>query len=156
MSKKRFKKDNFNITQYIRVSDKNTGAFIECIPSKKFEINATIYYESSVIGKQKGELTDRTKFESEISNAKTFFLIKTIKDLKEIKNIKGGSLKNAIVFIEKSISIKELKKLKINRKELQKGILNPEIMTFSDEAVRHKILDIIGDLSLLRKNINNV
>ena len=143
------------IKNYIKVSDPKTGAFIECFPSNNFEINATIDYQSTIIKKQTINFSDSETFEKEIGTAKTFFIIRNSRDLKEIKNIKGGNLKNAIVVLEKDITEKEIGNLKINinQKTLKKGILNPEIMSFEDESVRHKILDIIGDTYLLQKKI---
>ncbi len=148
-------KKTFKIKNYIKVIDKKTGAYIECIPSNKFEIHTTIDYDSSVIKKQKIVFNEPEKFEKEIAKAKTFFIVRNSKNLKEIKKIKGGNLKNAIVFIENSISKKELADVKINtnKNQLEKGIINPEIISFEDECVRHKTLDIIGDIYLLQQRI---
>jgi len=149
------KKNIFKIKNYIKVSDPKTGAFIECMPANEFEINATVDYDSNTIKKQVINFNESEEFDKEIGPSKTFFLIKNSSNLKEINKIKGGNLENAIIFLEEDISKKEIDILKINtnKKTFKKGILNPEIMSFKDECVRHKILDIIGDLYLLQQKI---
>ncbi len=145
----------FRIKNYIKVSDPKSGAFIECMPSNNFEISATIDYESNIIKKQTINFNESENFDEKIGSAKTFFLIKNPSNLKEIKKIKGGSLKNSLVFLEQNIHQKETDNLNIdtNQKIFKKGIINPEIMSFEDECVRHKILDVIGDIYLLQKKI---
>tara|TARA_S200000501_G_scaffold376843_1_gene433078 strand:+ start:830 stop:2206 length:1377 start_codon:yes stop_codon:yes gene_type:complete len=149
-------KEIFKIKNYIKVHDEKSGAYIECVPANNFEINATIDYESNIIEKQTINFNDTEDFDKKIGSAKTFFLIKNSSNLKEIKKIKGGNLKNSLVFLEQDIDEKEIETLNIdtNEKKIQKGILNREIMTFKDECVRHKVLDIIGDIYLLQKKIN--
>ena len=149
------KKEFFKIKNYIKVTDSKSGSFIECIPNNNLEISATIDYESKMIKKQTFNFNESENFDEKIGSAKTFFLIKNSSNLKEIKKIKGGSLENSLVFLEQNIYEKEINNLKINinRKIFKKGLLNPEIISFENECVRHKILDIIGDIYLLQKNI---
>ena len=73
-------------------------------------------------------------FEQEISPARTFVLGRDIDELREAGLIKGGSLENAIVFNDE-------------------GMMNEQPLRFPDECVRHKVLDLIGDLSLLGRPI---
>jgi UDP-3-O-[3-hydroxymyristoyl] N-acetylglucosamine deacetylase/3-hydroxyacyl-[acyl-carrier-protein] dehydratase len=104
---------------------------IYATPSDTFRISFTIQYPNEHIGTQFAsfEITPET-FEKEISPARTFVLSKDIDNLRELGLIRGGSLENAIVFNDK-------------------GLVNEEPLRFPDECVRHKILDLIGDLSLL-------
>jgi UDP-3-O-[3-hydroxymyristoyl] N-acetylglucosamine deacetylase/3-hydroxyacyl-[acyl-carrier-protein] dehydratase len=105
------------------------------LPSDKFRISFTIQYPNRHIGTQHAtfEITPDV-FEKEISPARTFVLSEDVEKLREIGLIKGGSLENAIVFNED-------------------GIVNDEPLRFPDECVRHKVLDLIGDLSLLGQPI---
>ncbi|WP_022667295.1 UDP-3-O-acyl-N-acetylglucosamine deacetylase [Desulfospira joergensenii] len=105
--------------------------FVEVIPEPCFKITCSIDFDHPLIGKQ--ELTyDRAKnnFEKEISHARTFGFIQDIELLKKFSLGKGGSLDNAIV-IDKD------------------KILNPDGLRYPDEFVRHKLLDSLGDFSLL-------
>ncbi len=100
-------------------------------PDKSFKISFAIDYNDKVIGRQfrSYEITPEI-FLKEIAPAKTYVYEKDVKKLLESGYSKGGSLENAIVITDE-------------------GIKNPEIMTFEDEPVRHKILDLMGDLALL-------
>jgi UDP-3-O-[3-hydroxymyristoyl] N-acetylglucosamine deacetylase/3-hydroxyacyl-[acyl-carrier-protein] dehydratase len=101
------------------------------LPHDGFRITSHIKYDHSMIGNQQItlDITPET-FEEELAPARTFCFQEEIESLRESGLIKGGSLENAIVISEE-------------------GILNDELLRFEDEFVRHKVLDLIGDLSLL-------
>ncbi len=107
------------------------GASLTVVPYDGLKISFTINYDNPVLGTQylSLELTPEL-FKNEIAPARTFCLYKDVKHLQEKNLIKGGTLKNAVVVGDD-------------------GILNDEPLRFPDEFVRHKILDLIGDLSLL-------
>jgi len=113
----------------IKVGDKNKS--IIAYPEPSFKITCHIDFKHPLIGKQ--EITfDRAKnnFKKEISRARTFGFIKDIELLKKFSLGKGGSLDNAII-IDKD------------------RILNEDGLRYPDEFVRHKLLDSLGDFSLL-------
>ena len=105
------------------------------VPSDTFRISFTIQYPNRHIGTQYAsfEITPEV-FEREISPARTFVLSEDVDKLRDMGLIKGGSLENAIVFTDE-------------------GMVNDEPLRFPDECVRHKVLDLIGDLSLLGQPI---
>jgi UDP-3-O-[3-hydroxymyristoyl] N-acetylglucosamine deacetylase/3-hydroxyacyl-[acyl-carrier-protein] dehydratase len=111
------------------------GVEIYATPADTFRISFTIQYPNEHIGTQYAsfEITPDV-FEKQISPARTFVLAKDIERLRGMGLIKGGSLENAIVFNDE-------------------GMVNKEPLRFPDECVRHKILDLIGDLSLLGRPI---
>ncbi|MCF8112843.1 MAG: UDP-3-O-acyl-N-acetylglucosamine deacetylase [Desulfotignum sp.] len=113
----------------VRVQDQDK--FVEVLPAPCFKITCSIDFDHCLIGKQ--TLTfDRAKnnFEKEISHARTFGFIQDLEILKKFSLGRGGSLDNAIV-IDKD------------------RILNSEGLRYPDEFVRHKLLDSLGDFSLL-------
>ena len=107
------------------------SARIVALPYDGFRISFTIVYDNALVGTQHIELdlTPET-FAREIAPARTFALYEDIEALRKAGMIKGGTLNNAVVV---------------------KGgeILNEEGLRFPDEFVRHKVLDLIGDLTLL-------
>ncbi len=105
------------------------------VPSDVFRISFTIQYANRHIGTQYAtfDITPEV-FEKEISPARTFVLADDVEKLRTMGLIKGGSLENAIVFNDK-------------------GMMNDEPLRFPDECVRHKVLDLIGDLSLVGQPI---
>lgn len=107
------------------------GKFVGVYPASEFKITCTIYYDHPLIREQSYsiDVSDQV-FEKEICRARTFGFIKEIEYLKKYGFARGGSLDNVIVIDEKDV-------------------LNKEGLRFPDEFVRHKILDCIGDFSLL-------
>jgi len=107
------------------------GKFVGVYPASKFRITCTIYYDHPLIREQSYsiDMSDQV-FEKEICRARTFGFLQEIEYLKKYGFARGGSLDNVIVLDEK-------------------GILNKDGLRFPDEFVRHKILDSIGDFSLL-------
>ncbi len=114
-----------------RIGDK--FAIIE--PSNKLIVDSTIAFTHSIIKKQRKIFTFSCEnFIQELGRARTFGLLKEVDKLKKRGLIKGASLDNAIL-------IDDFK------------VVNREGFRFNDECVRHKILDILGDLSLLGHEI---
>jgi len=113
------------------VSWSANGAELSAVPYDGFRITFTIRYDHSKIGEQVLSLDiDQETFLREIAPARTFVLERDVEALRKAGWIKGGRLESAIVVGED-------------------GIRNPEPLRFPDEFVRHKILDLLGDLSLL-------
>ena len=132
------KNEKIQINRYLKISNEDDSS-IEYFPSNNFEITVNIDYNSKVLIAQSATLKKIEDFEEEIAPAKTFCFFKEIDNLKNKGLIQGGNLKNTIVFLEKNSKNNKFKK----------GILNKESLTFSNEPARHKILDLIGDLSLV-------
>ncbi len=117
------------ITSPVAFSEDNVE-FI-AIPHDGFKVSFTIEYANRHIGTQFASFElNPDVFAREIAPARTFALMSDVDMLRSEGLIKGGSLENAIVVDEN-------------------GIMNDEPLRFEDEFVRHKILDIIGDLSLV-------
>ncbi len=131
---------------------------IRAIPDDHYNIDVTINYETKVLGEQKAKLNHISEFKDEISKCRTFVFLHELEFLLSNNLIKGGNLDNAIVFVNRLVSQEELDRLSelfqkpkvLVKKE---GILNNLELHFENEPARHKLLDIIGDLSLLGKPI---
>ena len=107
------------------------GRSLVLLPCEKFKITYTISFDHPMIGTKSTSFEmDEGRFIEEIAPARTFGFLDEIEDLRRRGFAKGGSLENAIV-IGKD------------------GIINKEALRFSDELARHKILDLLGDFSLL-------
>jgi len=119
------------ITKEVTVKEGEKFATLK--PSEKISFNFEINFEHPVIGNQKYEFNFSTKnYIEEIARARTFGFLKEVQYLRSIGLALGGSLENAIVLDDKKI-------------------LN-DSLRFEDEFVRHKILDAIGDMSLMGAN----
>lgn len=116
------------VLKRIEVNEKNRVMSIE--PAERFRISCEIDFPHPLIGHQSFEMElDRESYMREIAPARTFGFLHELEMLRQNGLARGGSLDNAIALTPD-------------------GILNPEPLRFPDEFVRHKILDIIGDLAL--------
>ena len=117
------------VREKITAASGNRSITIE--PADAYEIDCVIDFPHPLIGVQHRSLTlDNGSFARDIASARTFGFIEEVEALRRANLIRGGSLDNAIVLTKH-------------------GMLNETGLRFSDEFVRHKILDIIGDLALL-------
>jgi len=96
---------------------------------------------------------DESEFKTEIADARTFSFLHELETLLENGLIKGGDLNNAIVYVDKEISDATMKRLEkaFDKKKLSvkpNGILDNLTLHQPNEAARHKLLDVIGDLAL--------
>ncbi|MFQ6103790.1 MAG: bifunctional UDP-3-O-[3-hydroxymyristoyl] N-acetylglucosamine deacetylase/3-hydroxyacyl-ACP dehydratase [Candidatus Glassbacteria bacterium] len=105
------------------------------LPNDNFKVSFYIDYENPNVGSQFASVViNRSNFKNELAPARTFCFVEDIEALKTDGLIKGGTLENAVV---------------IGRE----GILNQDPLRFHNEFVRHKIVDLIGDLSLLGSDL---
>ena len=145
-----------HIDEAVGYTDAERGVDIHIMPSDQFRITFMIDYESQTLGTQFTTLDQlEKKFATEIAPARTFCFLSEVETLKEEGLIKGGNLDNAVVIVDKDIDQNEaatLKKLFGIKKEISlgaNGTLNGKALRFENEPVRHKALDLIGDLALL-------
>jgi UDP-3-O-[3-hydroxymyristoyl] N-acetylglucosamine deacetylase/3-hydroxyacyl-[acyl-carrier-protein] dehydratase len=124
------------------------------IPSKEFRVSVMIDYESKVLQSQNASLNHLSQFTDDFANCRTFVFLHELEYLVNNNLIKGGDLSNAIVFVDREMSRKELDHLahlfnKPKVSVLKEGILNNLELQYPNEPARHKLLDIIGDLALV-------
>jgi UDP-3-O-[3-hydroxymyristoyl] N-acetylglucosamine deacetylase len=108
------------------------GVHLVALPSDVYRVSYTLHYpHSSFIGSQYYSFViDPQTYKKEIASCRTFCLYEEILPFIESGRLKGGTLQTGVV-------------VKDNK------VLNPEGLRFADEMVRHKILDLIGDFSLI-------
>ena len=111
-----------------------------------------VSYPSHILKQQRAELRTLGDYPREIAAARTFCFVREIEPLLRMGLIKGGDLKNALVIYETPMSQEGLDYLtdKLGQPHLDAtklGYLSP--IHFHNEPARHKLLDIIGDLSLI-------
>jgi UDP-3-O-[3-hydroxymyristoyl] N-acetylglucosamine deacetylase/3-hydroxyacyl-[acyl-carrier-protein] dehydratase len=123
----------FDVREPMHVESK-TGALLILLPDEKFRISCTQAGPDNRFAQYLSMEVTPAVFEREIAPARTFVFYEDVEPLMEKNLIKGGSLENAIVV----------------RGE---AVLSKEPLRFADEFVRHKILDIIGDLALIGRRI---
>ena len=128
------------------------------MPYPRFKVTTMINFETRVLGAQYAIMEKIEDFRHEISKCRTFVFLHELEYLLQHQLIRGGDLNNAIVFVNRAVSQEELNRLaklfkKPSVKVLNEGILNNLELHFENEPARHKLLDVVGDLSLLGKPI---
>ena len=151
-------KKYLEIKEPIKFIDKEKGVELIALPADHYSITSMIDYDSPVLGKQFAELKRIEDFEEEISSSRTFCFLHELEHLAQNNLIKGGDLSNAIVVVdevlEKERLIQIAKLLGKPSVEVNKeGILNNIKLRHANEAARHKLLDIVGDLTLVGRPI---
>ena len=146
------------IKDTITYKDDESGSEIIVIPSDTYQITAMVDYETKVLGTQNATLSKLSDFKDDFSNARTFSFLHEIEMLLENNLIKGGDLNNAIVYVDKKISDQTMEKLKkaFNKEKVSvksNGILDNLNLHYNNEAARHKLLDVLGDLALIGRRI---
>lgn len=137
----------------IEYRDEISGSHLILLPSNTFEIHAQICFDSEVLNVQSAIMHDISEFRDEIAPCRTFVFIKEIEYLLRKGLIKGGDLDNAIVIYDKPLSQREFNRLAdmlgTKRRNAGKlGYIMNMPLRYPNEPARHKILDILGDISL--------
>jgi len=150
-------KDYFIVRKKIEYSIPETGAKITLLPDDTFSVDVHIAFDSAVLNNQFASLSSLDNYATEIASARTFVFVREIEQLVKLNLIKGGDLKNAIVIYDKPVSQADFDNLAdlMNQphQDAEKlGYLNGGVK-FPNEPARHKLLDVIGDLSLIGKPI---
>ncbi len=140
----------------VTFDDTDKGIDIHITPSDRFRVTFMMDYKTPTLGTQYYALYSlKEDYPVEISAARTFTLLSEVEPLKEQGLVKGGSLDNALIFVDRVIGEDEVDRLKtaFNVHESisirENETLNQRQLRYVNEPVRHKILDLIGDLALL-------
>ena len=137
----------------VEVRDENTGSFIRIEPSDTTSYEATVDFSSKVLGVQTVHWDPSVDYRTQIAPCRTFVFFHELEFLYSNNLIKGGDVDNAIVVVENPVSEDRLKSIgelfgMPSVKVDGSGYLNNLELRFPDECGRHKMLDLIGDLSL--------
>ena len=147
------------VKDVISYYDEKTGSDITVIPSKFYEVTAMVDFGTRILGTQNATMKSLKEFKTDFADSRTFSFLHEIEMLLDNGLIKGGDhLNNAIVYVDKKLSEKTMKKLKkaFNKNEISvqsNGILDNLTLHYPNEAARHKLLDVIGDLALIGTRI---
>ena len=148
----------YKIEEKIEYRDDKNGIEIIAFPDEKFSVDVKIDYNSKVLGFQYANMDSYDNFAQELAPARTFVFLHELEFLLKNNLIKGGDMDNAIIIIDRKVTQAELDRLaelfnKPKVKVKPEGVLNNIKLNFSNEAARHKLLDILGDLALIGQPI---
>ena len=157
-------KEQSSIKKSIRITKKHVikidenESYYQIEPSENFSIEVKLDYDARFLKNQIAVLEDINKFEDQISSARTFSFLNEVDYLIKNNLIKGGNLDNSVIIVNENAN-EDVKKYlidKFGKENLSFEIgklLNKKKLRFDNEPARHKLLDFIGDLSLIGSNI---
>lgn len=149
-------KDYLVIDETVMYHNEEKQIDIVALPLDGYRITVMVDYQNPALGSQHTGLFDLEKeFVTEFAPARTFCFLSEVEALANQGLIRGGDLDNAVVIVDHNLNDNELKELgkKIGITENfvlgEQGILNNKQLRFKNEPVRHKLLDLMGDLALI-------
>lgn len=149
-------KDYLVIDETVIHHEEENQIDIVALPLDSYRVTVMVDYQNPALGSQHTGLFDFEKeFVSEFAPARTFCFLSEIEELAGQGLIKGGDLDNAVVIVDKKATDEELSNIQktLGLKDKlsigDNGILNNKELRFRNEPVRHKLLDLLGDLALI-------
>jgi len=144
----------FVVQDVIRHIDEESGSEIILLPADELSFTIMIDFETKVLGTQNATLSKIDDFATEIGSSRTFSFLHELEMLLDNGLIRGGDLNNAIIYVDKPIAEKNMERLKdvFGKDDISvkpNGILNNLTLHHPNEAARHKLMDVIGDLALI-------
>ncbi|MCH1444296.1 MAG: UDP-3-O-acyl-N-acetylglucosamine deacetylase, partial [Flavobacteriaceae bacterium] len=151
-------REEFIPSEKISFKCEETGSNLSLIPDDNYSIDTKIDFNTEVLGTQTASINDISDFKEEISSSRTFSFLHELETLLEHGLIKGGDLNNAIVYVDKPLADSNMERLKkaFNKSSISvtpNGILDNLSLHHPNEAARHKLLDVVGDLALIGMKI---
>ena len=146
-------KNYFTVTQKMVFYSEDKQSSITILPDNEFSVQVLIGYDSKVLNNQYAVLDSTDDFAEQIAPCRTFVFVRELEPLLKSNLIKGGDLENAIIINDSDCSKEELQRLadllqQPCPEENTFGYLNTDLL-FDNEPARHKLLDLIGDFSLI-------
>lgn len=147
----------YELCEEVSHSEVDRGVEVAVLPQKGYKFTVMVDYNSPVLGPQHATLTSLSDFKAEIANCRTFCFLHELEFLIKNNLIKGGSIDNAVVIVDRVLNEDELANLsKLFNKTIEvkkEGTLNNIELRQVNEPARHKLLDMVGDLALIGKRI---
>jgi UDP-3-O-[3-hydroxymyristoyl] N-acetylglucosamine deacetylase/3-hydroxyacyl-[acyl-carrier-protein] dehydratase len=150
--------DFLKITKPVVYTDEEKDVEVVGVPYDGFKTTFTIQYNLEDLDVQYSSIHNMSQnYKTQIAPARTYCLLSEIKGLTKQGLIKGGNLGNAVIIVDKDIEDEEVQIFKerfgIKFFKGDRGLHKTQVLRFRNEPVRHKTLDLIGDLALLGKPI---
>ena len=142
------------VTEKLHFEHPSTGSVYEVEPADGFSVECVIDFPGSVIGRQSAKIESLNEYAAGIAPCRTFVFLHEIEPLLHLNLIKGGSLDNALVYVNKELGSRQLRRLErtfhkdASQFRVHDGVLNTTDPYYPNEPARHKLLDFIGDVRL--------
>jgi len=151
-------REYFHLTDSFVVNGNGKGNMISAAPGNEFAVNVIVEFDSESMANQEATMNRMEEFESSFANARTFCFLHEVEALADAGLIKGGDIERALVLVTKTVPKEQIEKLAkrfgLPALEVREGgVLGIQASRHENEPARHKLLDLVGDLSLAGKPI---
>ena len=158
LASQELEREYYIVKQRTEVVSEDGRSRILLLPDHSFGVDVHISFDSPILSNQFASLDNLKNFETEIAASRTFVFVREIEQLLAHNLVKGGDLDNALVIYDKEMeqsSLNDLCKLMgvEPKKGIELGYINNAPIIFPNEPARHKLLDVLGDLSLIGRPI---
>jgi UDP-3-O-[3-hydroxymyristoyl] N-acetylglucosamine deacetylase / 3-hydroxyacyl-[acyl-carrier-protein] dehydratase len=152
-------KEVFKVQESFEFTDEVSGASYLVTPADRLDITALLSFSEDTMGDMMAKLSNMASFGTEIAPSRTFVFVSDVEKLYDAGLIKGGDLDNAVVIADGLLTVEDIERIRIKLDKpvidiSHEGILNHKKLLFKNEPARHKILDIIGDLALVGRDVH--
>lgn len=147
------------IKETITYTDPDRNIEIAILPYHDFRVTTMVDYNSAVLGSQHASMNSLDFFVEDIARCRTFCFFHELKYLFRQGLVKGGELDNAVILCENEVSQEDVDEMsglfgkKGMKVDPEKNTLTNTKLRYNNEPARHKLLDLVGDVSLVGKPI---
>lgn len=158
LEEQEIEREFYIVKNKIEIYNEFKNSNIVLLPDDHLVISALISFESTILNNQFATLNHLNNFKKEIASSRSFLFVKELESLLKNNLIKESNFDNTIIIYEQQIAQKQLNqltdKMNIIRKDAtQLGYIMNKLPIYSNELAKHKLLDIIGNISLIGKPI---
>jgi len=158
VTEQKAEKEYYIVKQKTEIRDENTGASIVVLPDSDLSVDVMVDYKSPVLSFQYASLERIDDFPKEIASSRTFVFVREIEPLVKGNLIKGGDLDNAVVIYDSPMDQAQLDHIADlmgapHKKVSEFGFIQEKPLVADNEPARHKLMDVLGDLALIGRNI---
>lgn len=158
VTEQKSEKEYYIVKQKTEIRDEATGASIVVLPDTDLSVDVMVDYKSPVLSFQYATLERMEDFPTEIAASRTFVFVREIEPLVKGNLIKGGDLDNAVVIYDTPMDQSELDHIAdlmgAPHKQVNEfGFIQEKPLVADNEPARHKLMDVIGDIALIGRNL---
>lgn len=158
VTEQKSEKEYYIVKQKTEIRDEATGASIVVLPDSDLSVDVMVDYKSPVLSFQYATLERMEDFPTKIAASRTFVFVREIEPLVKGNLIKGGDLDNAVVIYDTPMDQSELDHIAdlmgAPHKQVNEfGFIQEKPLVADNEPARHKLMDVIGDIALIGRNL---
>lgn len=150
-------RDEYVVTEAFTYVDNNTGSEYAIYPAEELELNTILHFSEDTMGDMVAVMKHKSQFAKEFSDSRTFVFLSEVEPLFDAGLIKGGDIDNAVVIVDKKLNDEGINNLRIKlgkpNASIDDGVISSTPLRHRNEPARHKLLDLLGDITLLGRDV---